>query len=35
MSKLLEIDGKSYIMKKDEKKEQKIGLLAQDIEKFS
>ena len=33
MSKLLEIDGKSYIMKKDEKKEQKIGLLAQDIEK--
>ncbi len=33
MSKLLEIDGKSYIMKRDENKEQKIGLLAQDIEK--
>jgi hypothetical protein len=33
MSKLLEIDGKSYIMKRDEKKEPKIGLLAQDIEK--
>ena len=33
MSKLLLIDGKSYIMKRDEKKEQKIGLLAQDIEK--
>ena len=33
MSKLLEIDGKSYIMKRDENMEQKIGLLAQDIEK--
>ena len=33
MSKLLEVDGKSYIMKRDEKKEPKIGLLAQDIEK--
>ena len=30
---LLQIDGKSYTMKKDENKKQKIGLLAQDIEK--
>lgn len=33
LSKLLQIDGKSYTMKKDESKKQKIGLLAQDIEK--
>ena len=33
LSKLLKIDGKSYTMKKDENKKQKIGLLAQDIEK--
>ena len=33
LSKLLQIDGKSYTMKKDENKKQKIGLLAQDIEK--
>ena len=33
LSKLLQIDGKSYIMKKDESEKQKIGLLAQDIEK--
>lgn len=33
LSKLLQIDGKSYIMKKDEREKQKIGLLAQDIEK--
>jgi len=33
LSKLLKIDGKSYTMKKDESKKQKIGLLAQDIEK--
>ena len=32
LSKLLQIDGKSYTMKKDEKEKQKIGLLAQDIE---
>ena len=31
--KLLQIDGKSYTMKKDESEKQKIGLLAQDIEK--
>ena len=31
--KLLQIDGKSYTMKKDENKKQKIGVLAQDIEK--
>ncbi|MEE3020271.1 MAG: tail fiber domain-containing protein, partial [Bacteroidota bacterium] len=33
LTKLLQIDGKSYTMKKDENKIQKIGLLAQDIEK--
>ena len=33
LAKLLQIDGKSYTMKKDESKKQKIGLLAQDIEK--
>ncbi len=33
LSKLLQIDGKSYTMKKDENEKQKIGLLAQDIEK--
>ena len=33
LSKLLLIDGKSYTMKKDENKKQKIGVLAQDIEK--
>jgi hypothetical protein len=33
LAKLLQIDGKTYTMKKDEKKKQKIGLLAQDIEK--
>ena len=33
LSKLLQIDGKSYKMKKDESEKQKIGLLAQDIEK--
>ena len=33
LSKLLQIDGKSYTMKKDENKKQKIGVLAQDIEK--
>ena len=33
LSKLLQIDGKSYVMKKDESEKQKIGLLAQDIEK--
>ena len=33
LSKLLLIDGKSYTMKKDESEKQKIGLLAQDIEK--
>ena len=33
LSKLLQIDGKTYTMKKDENKKQKIGLLAQDIEK--
>ena len=33
LSKLLQIDGKSYTMKKDESERQKIGLLAQDIEK--
>ena len=31
--KLLQIDGKSYTMKKDESEKQKIGVLAQDIEK--
>ena len=31
--KLLQIDGKSYTLKKDESEKQKIGLLAQDIEK--
>ena len=34
LSKLLQIDGKSYTMKKDESEKQKIGLLAQDIEKY-
>ena len=33
LSKLLQIDGKSYTMKKDKSEKQKIGLLAQDIEK--
>ena len=33
LAKLLQIDGKSYTMKKDENKKQKIGVLAQDIEK--
>ena len=33
LSKLLQIDGKSYTMKKDESEKQKIGVLAQDIEK--
>ena len=33
LAKLLQIDGKRYSMKKDENKKQKIGLLAQDIEK--
>ena len=33
LSKLLQIDGKSYTIKKDESEKQKIGLLAQDIEK--
>ena len=33
LSKLLQIDGKSYIMKKDEREKRKIGVLAQDIEK--
>ena len=33
LSKLLQIDGKSYTMKKDVDEKQKIGLLAQDIEK--
>ena len=31
LTKLLQIDGKSYTMKKDENKKQKIGVLAQDI----
>ena len=33
LAKLLLIDGKTYTMKKDENKKQKIGVLAQDIEK--
>jgi hypothetical protein len=33
LAKLLKIDGKTYTMKKDENKKQKIGVLAQDIEK--
>ena len=33
LPKLLQIDGKTYTMKKDENKKQKIGVLAQDIEK--
>ena len=33
LAKILQIDGKSYTMKKDESERQKIGLLAQDIEK--
>ena len=33
LAKILQIDGKSYTMKKDENKKQKIGVLAQDIEK--
>ena len=33
LSKLLQLDGKSYTMKKDESEKQKIGILAQDIEK--
>ena len=34
LTKVLQIDGKSYTMKKDENKKQKIGVLAQDIEKL-
>ena len=33
LAKLLQIDGKTYTMKKDENKKQKIGVLAQDIPK--
>ena len=33
LSKVMQIDGKSYTIKKDESEKQKIGLLAQDIEK--
>ena len=33
LAKLLQIDGKTYTIKKDENGKQKIGLLAQDIEK--
>ena len=33
LARLLQIDGKTYTMKKDENKKQKIGVLAQDIEK--
>ena len=33
LTKLLKIDGKSYTMKKDQSEKQKIGLLAQDIQK--
>ena len=33
LAKILQIDGKSYTMKKDQSEKQKIGLLAQDIEK--
>ena len=33
LAKVLQIDGKTYTMKKDENKKQKIGVLAQDIEK--
>jgi hypothetical protein len=33
LSKLLQIDGKTYTMKKDENKKQKIGVLAQDVQK--
>ena len=33
LAKLLQIDGKKYTMKKDKNKKQKIGVLAQDIEK--
>ena len=33
LAKVLQIDGKSYTMKKDDNKKQKIGVLAQDIEK--
>jgi hypothetical protein len=33
LSKLLQIDGKTYTMKKDKTQKQKIGVLAQDIEK--
>ena len=33
LAKVLQIDGKSYTMKKDENKKQKIGVIAQDIEK--
>ena len=33
LAKLLKIDGKSYTMKKDQSEKQKIGLLAQDIQK--
>jgi len=34
LTKLLQIDGKTYKMKKDKNEKQKIGLLAQDIEKI-
>ena len=34
LTKLLQIDGKTYTMKKDKNEKQKIGLLAQDIEKL-
>ncbi len=33
LAKVLQIDGKSYTMKKDDNQKQKIGVLAQDIEK--
>ena len=33
LSKLLQIDGKTYTMKRDKNQKQKIGVLAQDIEK--
>ena len=33
LAKLLQIDGKTHTMKKDKSKKQKIGVLAQDIEK--
>jgi hypothetical protein len=33
LAKILQIDGKTYTMKKDENKKQKIGVLAQDVQK--